>query len=256
MNLTNKTIVITGGGSGLGAGTAARMIAAGARALLLDMNQAAGEEMAARLGENALFVQADVVDPEQVQAGIDQALARFGAIHGLVNCAGVATPARMLNRDGTPHDLGHFAKVVAINLTGSFNCIRLAAAVMSQNQPEETGERGVVVNTASIAAFDGQIGQAAYAASKGGIVSMTLPLAREFARVGIRVMTIAPGIMETPMLAQLPQAALDSLAAQVPFPARLGQPEEFADLVHHIFTNPYLNGEVIRMDGAIRMGPR
>jgi len=261
MNLHNKTILITGGGSGLGAATARTLAAAGANVILADTNREAGETTAASIGPAARFAPVDVVNEEQVQAAIDLAAAEFGhrqsdgGLHGLVNCAGIAIAERVVGR-GTVHDLGHFAKVIAVNLTGTFNCIRLAAAAMARNEPNADGERGVIVNTASVAAFDGQIGQAAYSASKGGVVAMTLPIARELARTGIRVCTIAPGIMDTPMLAGLPDTARKSLGEQVPFPARLGSPDEYAALVAHIFANGYLNGEVIRLDGGIRMAPR
>ncbi|MFZ1757125.1 MAG: 3-hydroxyacyl-CoA dehydrogenase [Caldilineaceae bacterium] len=261
MDLHNSTILITGGGSGLGAATARMLARAGANVVLADMNREAGEATAAAIGAQARFAQVDVVNEEQVQASIDLAVAEFGdrqsagGLHGLVNCAGIAIAERVLGRN-TVHDLGHFAAAIAVNLTGTFNCIRLAAAAMARNESSDDGERGVIVNTASVAAFDGQIGQAAYAASKGGVVAMTLPIARELARSGIRVCTIAPGIMDTPMLAGLPEAARSSLGEQVPFPARLGSPDEYAALVQHIFSNAYLNGEVIRLDGGIRMAAR
>ncbi len=256
MDVRECTVMVTGGASGLGAATARRLVQCGARVVLADLNQEAGRELEAALAPAARFVAVDVTDEEQVQAGVDVAVQTFGGLHGLVNCAGIAVAERVLGREGRVHDLGHFARVVAVNLTGTFNCIRLAAAAMARNEPNADGERGVIVNTASVAAFDGQIGQAAYAASKGGVVGMTLPVARDLARYGIRVMTIAPGIMDTPMLAALPEKARQSLAQQVPFPVRLGRPEEYAALVVHIFENAYLNGEVIRLDGAIRMAPR
>nr|WP_290667461.1 3-hydroxyacyl-CoA dehydrogenase [Ardenticatena sp.] len=256
MNVQGRTLLITGGASGLGAATARRFVQEGANVVLLDMNTAAGEATATELGERARFVQTDVTSEADVQAAIALAKEAFGGVHGLVNCAGIAIAERVLGRGNRIHDLERFAKVVAVNLTGTFNCIRLAAAAMAENDPNEDGERGVIVNTASVAAFDGQIGQAAYSASKGGVVGMTLPIARDLAQYGIRVMTIAPGIMDTPMLAGLPEKARLSLAQQVPFPQRLGKPEEYAALVLHIFQNAYLNGEVIRLDGAIRMAPR
>ena len=255
MDLHNKTILITGGGSGLGAATARLLTGAGANVVLADMNREAGEQTAAAIDSQARFVLVDVINEEQVQAAIDLAVGEWGGLHGLVNCAGVAIAERVMGRNSV-HDLGHFAAVIAVNLTGTFNCIRLAAAAMAKNEPNDDGERGVIVNTASVAAFDGQIGQAAYSASKGGVVAMTLPIARELARSGIRVCTIAPGIMDTPMLAGLPEAARKSLGEQVPFPARLGSPDEYAALVQHIFINAYLNGEVIRLDGGIRMAAR
>jgi NAD(P)-dependent dehydrogenase (short-subunit alcohol dehydrogenase family) len=216
---------------------------------------ATGEAVAAELGQSARFVKTDVTAEESVQNAVNAALETFGNLHGAINCAGIAIAERVLGKSG-PHDLARFSQVIQVNLIGTFNVIRLTAAAMSQNEPALSGERGVIVNTASVAAFDGQIGQAAYSASKGGIVGMTLPLAREFARYGIRVMTIAPGIFNTPMLAGLPEAAQQSLAQQVPFPSRLGRPSEYAALVKHIVENEMLNGEVIRLDGAIRMAPR
>lgn len=256
MNVQGRTILITGGASGLGAATARRFVQEGANVVLLDMNSTAGEAMVAELGDRARFAKTDVTSEADVQAAIALAQEAFGGVHGLVNCAGIAIAERVLGRENRIHDLERFAKVIAVNLTGTFNCIRLAAAAMAQNEPNEDGERGVIVNTASVAAFDGQIGQAAYSASKGGVVGMTLPIARDLAQYGIRVMTIAPGIMDTPMLAGLPEKARLSLSQQVPFPQRLGKPEEYAALVLHIFQNAYLNGEVIRLDGAIRMAPR
>jgi NAD(P)-dependent dehydrogenase (short-subunit alcohol dehydrogenase family) len=255
MNTNGITVLISGGGSGLGAATARILAAGGANVVLADINQETGEQTAAAIGPQARFVVTDVVDEESVQAAIDTAMESFGGLHGLVNCAGIAIAERVIGRQG-PHDLGHFAKVIAVNLTGTFNMIRMAATAMSRNEPNQEGERGVIVNTASVAAFDGQIGQAAYSASKGGVVGMTLPIARELARYGIRVMTIAPGIFDTPMLAGLPEPARISLGQQVPFPPRLGRPEEYGSLVKHIFENVMLNGEVIRLDGAIRMAPK
>lgn len=255
MELRNKTFLITGGGSGLGAGTARLFVESGANVIVAELNAETGRQVAAELGDQARFVQTDVTSEESVRQAVDLALQVFGGLHGAVNCAGIAIAERVVGRDGV-HDLGRFAKVVEVNLTGTFNVIRLAAAVMTQTEPTSGGERGVIVNTASVAAFDGQIGQAAYSASKGGVVSMTLPIARELARFGIRVVAIAPGIFDTPMLAGLPEAARESLAKQVPFPPRLGQPAEYAALVKHIIENEMLNGEVIRLDGAIRMAPR
>ncbi len=255
MELHSKTFLITGGGSGLGAGTARLFVESGANVIVADLNAETGQQVAAELGDRARFVQTDVTSEESVQQAVDLALQAFGSLHGAVNCAGIAIAERVVGRDGV-HDLGRFAKAVEVNLIGTFNVIRLAAAVMTQTEPTAGGERGVIVNTASVAAFDGQIGQAAYSASKGGVVSMTLPIARELARFGIRVVTIAPGIFDTPMLADLPEAARESLAKQVPFPPRLGQPAEYAALVKHIIENEMLNGEVIRLDGAIRMAPR
>ena len=254
MEIQDRTFFVTGGGSGLGAATARLLAEGGGRAVIADVKDEAGESVANSIGEKARFVHTDVTDEESVQAAIDATLAAFGGLHGLVNCAGVGPAKKVLGRKG-PHPLEDFRKTVEINLIGTFNTTRLAAAVMAENEPTEYGERGVIVNTASVAAFEGQIGQPAYAASKGGVVALTLPVAREFAPLGIRVMVIAPGILETPMLAALPEEARESLGKQVPFPARLGKPEEYAALVEHIVENQMLNGEVIRLDGAIRMAP-
>ena len=255
MHLQDRTILITGGGSGLGAATARAFVKAGAHAVLADVNETAGTAMAESLGDRAVFVPTDVTDTAQVQNAVDTAGSRFGGMHGVVNCAGIVLGRKTFGRKGA-HDRESFARVIQINLVGTFNVIRLAAAVMAQNESNDDGERGVIVNTASVAAFDGQIGQAAYAASKGGVVGMTLPIARDLARTGIRVMTIAPGIFETPMMAGMTDEIRASLAAQVPFPSRLGRPDEYAQLARHIFENPMLNGEVIRLDGAIRMAPK
>jgi NAD(P)-dependent dehydrogenase (short-subunit alcohol dehydrogenase family) len=255
MQVQGSVFLISGGGSGLGAATARLLAENGARVVLADVNADAGNSVAAEIGDHARFVPTDVTDEAAVQHAVDTARDAFGGLHGVVNCAGIGTAARVIGRDG-PHPLALFTRTISINLIGTFNVIRLAAALMQHNQPGPSGERGVIVNTASVAAFDGQIGQAAYSASKGGIVGMTLPIAREFARYGIRVMTIAPGIFETPLLAGLPKEAQESLGKQVPFPARLGQPGENAALVKHIVENQMLNGEVIRLDGAIRMAPR
>ncbi len=255
MNIENKVFVVTGGGSGLGAATAKMLVEAGGRVVLADVNQEAGDKVAAELGAAAVFVKTDVTDEASAKAAIDRAVNDFGGLHGLVNCAGVAPAEKVVGREG-PHRLESFARTVSINLIGTFNLIRLAAEVMSKAAPDENGERGVIVNTASVAAFDGQVGQAGYAASKAGIVGLTLPVARELARSGIRVMTIAPGIMETPMLMGMPQEVQDSLGKMVPCPSRLGRPSEFAALVCHILENQYLNGEVIRLDGAIRMAAK
>ncbi|HJQ29316.1 MAG TPA: 3-hydroxyacyl-CoA dehydrogenase, partial [Rubrobacter sp.] len=238
--------LVAGGGSGLGEATARMLLDAGADVVVADLK---GEAPA-----GARFVETDVTDEPSVQAAVDSAV-ELGELRGAVNCAGVASAEKVLGREG-PHSLDSFAKVVRINLVGTFNVVRLAAEAMSRNDPLEGGERGVIVNTASVAAFDGQIGQVAYAASKGGVVSLTLPVARELARSGIRVMAIAPGIFDTPMMAGLPEDARESLGKQVPFPSRLGKPEEYAALVKHIVENEMLNGEVIRLDGAIRMAPR
>jgi NAD(P)-dependent dehydrogenase (short-subunit alcohol dehydrogenase family) len=246
---------VTGGASGLGGATVDMIVAAGGRAVIIDLNDQAGRAKAAQHGASARFVRADVTSEEQVQAAIDVASKDYRQIDGLVNAAGIPAAERVLPREGV-QPLDHFARVIQVNLVGTFNVIRLAAAAMAANPPSEGGERGVIVNTASVAAFDGQIGQAAYSASKGGIVALTLPIAREFARIGVRVMTIAPGTFDTPLLGALPEAARASLAQQVPFPSRLGRPEEYASLVRHIFENEMLNGEVIRLDGAIRMAPK
>ena len=255
MKIAGSTAVITGGASGLGRATAERLAAGGARVVLVDLPTSKGTDVVGALGASALFAPADVTSADAVAAALDQAVARFGAIHILVNCAGIATAEKTFGKRG-PADLAGFSRVIQINLIGSFNCIRLAASHMAKNTPLTDGERGVVINTASVAAFDGQIGQAAYSASKGGIVGMTLPIARDLAEVGIRVCSIAPGIFETPMLGTLPEPARQSLAKQVPFPQRLGQPSEYAALAQHIIENGMLNGETIRLDGAIRMAPR
>jgi NAD(P)-dependent dehydrogenase (short-subunit alcohol dehydrogenase family) len=231
------------------------IVAAGGRVIVADVNEAAGRTAAARLGASARFVRTDVTSEADVQQAIATAIKEFGAFTGLVNAAGIGPAARVVGRDG-PMPLDQFARVIQINLIGTFNVMRLAAAAMMNNQPASSGERGVIVNTASVAAYEGQIGQAAYAASKGGIVSMTLPIARELARFGIRVVTIAPGIFDTPMLAAMPESIRESLGQQVPFPSRLGRPAEYAALVCHVFENEMLNGEVIRLDGAIRMAPK
>lgn len=249
-------MLITGGASGLGGASADMVVQAGGRVVILDLNQATGEEKAQRLSSAKVrFVKGDVTNEADVQRAVDTAVQEFGGLHGLVCAAGVGNAERVLPKDGV-QPLDHFVRVIHINLIGTFNVIRLAAAAMASNQPNAAGERGVIVTTASVAAYDGQIGQAAYSASKGGIVAMTLPIAREFARIGVRVMTIAPGTFDTPLLAGLPEAARESLAVQVPFPSRLGRPAEFASLVRHIFENEMLNGEVIRLDGAIRMAPK
>jgi len=255
MDVRQKTFLISGGGSGLGAATARGLVAAGARVILADINQDAGEATASELGDDALFVRTDVTSEDDVRAAIAAGIDRFGGLHGAVNCAGVGDPGKVLGKNG-PHPLGIFEKVIKINLIGTFNVLRLAAEALATNDPDEGGERGLIVNTASIAAFDGQIGQVAYASSKGGIVGLTLPAARELARFGIRVVTIAPGIFDTPLLAGLPEKARLSLGEQVPFPSRLGGPDEYAALVLHIASNAMLNGEVIRLDGALRMAPR
>tara|TARA_R100000935_G_scaffold58904_1_gene99392 strand:- start:16331 stop:17098 length:768 start_codon:yes stop_codon:yes gene_type:complete len=255
MSFKDQVVLVTGAGSGLGAAVAAKVVGDGGKAVLLDVNREAGDATAAQLGGNAFFVRTDVTSDADAQAAIDGALDRFGRIDGLVNCAGIAPAIKIVGRDG-PHSLERFSQVISINLIGTFNMLRVAAEAMSKQEPAANGGRGVIVNTASIAGQDGQIGQAAYAASKGGVMAMTLPAARELARYGIRVVTIAPGIFGTPMLTAMPQEIQDSLGASVPFPSRLGQPEEYAALVAHIFANQMLNGEVIRLDGALRMSPK
>ncbi len=255
MRLSGRTILVTGGASGLGGATVDMIVAAGGRAAVLDVNEQTGQAKAAQHEGRVRFIRTDVTSDSDVQRAVDEALSELGGVHGLVNAAGIAVAERVLPKEG-PQPLAHFSRTIQINLVGTFNAIRLAAAAMARNEPGESGERGVIVSTASVAAFDGQIGQAAYSASKGGIVGMTLPIAREFARFGIRVMAIAPGTFDTPLLAGLPEAARLSLAEQVPFPSRLGRPDEYAALVRHIFENEMLNGEVIRLDGAIRMAPK
>ncbi|HQV27873.1 MAG TPA: SDR family NAD(P)-dependent oxidoreductase [Thermoflexales bacterium] len=255
MKIENNAFIVTGGGSGLGAATARMIVGAGGYAVLAEVNPAAAGAVVAELGDRALFVRTDVTDEASAEACIKAALGMPGPLRGLVNCAGIAI-AELALRKGMPHSLASYSRVIAVNLIGTFNMIRLAAAAMASQAPEPAGERGVIVSTASVAAFDGQVGQAAYAASKGGVAAMTLPLAREYARYGIRVLAIAPGVFRTPMLAGLPEPAQLSLAQQVPFPQRLGDPAEYAALVRHMFENGYLNGEVVRLDGAIRMAPR
>lgn len=255
MLLLNANAIITGGVSGLGEATARQFVLQGANVLLLDLNEAKGNALAEELGAQAHFLKTDVSDEAAMQAAIDTMTDERGSLHILVNCAGISEAMKTVGKDG-PHPLDRFERVIKVNLIGTFNAIRLAAAAMQQHEPNEQGERGVIINTASVAAYDGQIGQAAYSASKGAIVGMTLPIARDLARDGIRVMTIAPGLFDTPLLAGLPEKARESLGQQVPFPARLGDPHEYALLAQHIVENPMLNGEVIRLDGAIRMAPR
>jgi 3-hydroxyacyl-CoA dehydrogenase/3-hydroxy-2-methylbutyryl-CoA dehydrogenase len=255
MELGAVRAVITGGASGLGRAAAARLVAAGARVALLDRPASAGADVAKGLGAAAVFTPADVTSADEVTGALERAAAECGGLNVLVNCAGIGTAMKTFGKAG-PARLEDFTRVIQVNLIGTFNCIRLAAVHMARNTPTADGERGVVVNTASVAAFDGQIGQAAYSASKGGIVGLTLPVARDLAELGIRVVTIAPGIFETPLLGTLPDPVRASLASQVPFPKRLGQPDEYAALVEQIVTNVMLNGETIRLDGAIRMQPR
>ncbi|KCB21201.1 3-hydroxyacyl-CoA dehydrogenase [Bordetella hinzii] len=252
MEIANKVFIVTGGASGLGAGTARMLVAHGGKVVIADLQDEPGQALAKELGQR--YVHCDVTQEADGKAAVAAAL-ELGPLFGLVNCAGVAPAAKIVGKNGA-HPLDLFQKVVAINLVGSFNMMRLAAEAMSQNAPELTGERGVLINTASVAAFDGQIGQAAYAASKAGVAGMTLPIARDLAKTGIRCMTIAPGIFGTPMIFGMPQEVQDSLAASIPFPARLGRPEDYAKLVHSIITNDMLNGETIRLDGAIRMPPK
>lgn len=252
MQIAGKVFLVTGGASGLGEGAVRRLVSLGARVVIADVQDEKGQALATELGQD--FVHCDVSSETDGQAAVDRAVA-MGKLMGLVNCAGIAPAAKTVGKDGA-HSLALFQKVIQVNLIGSFNMIRLAATAMAKNDPEDTGERGVLINTASVAAFDGQIGQAAYSASKGGVVGMTLPIARDLSRNGIRCMTIAPGIFGTPMLFGMPQEVQDSLAASVPFPSRLGRPEDYAKLVQQIIENDMLNGETIRLDGAIRMAPR
>jgi NAD(P)-dependent dehydrogenase (short-subunit alcohol dehydrogenase family) len=255
MQIRDRVFVVTGAASGLGAAVARMVVAEGGSVVAVDLNRVAGEVLAGELGARARFVAADVTSEADANAAIKLAREAFRQVHGLVNCAGIAPAERVVGREG-PHRLESFTRAVNINLVGTFNMIRVAAAAMAHEEPGEDGERGVVVNTASVAAFEGQIGQAAYAASKGGVVAMTLPIARELARNGIRVVTIAPGIFETPMMAGFSAEVQDTLSKCVPFPQRLGRPEEYAALVKHICENRMLNGETIRLDGAMRMGAK
>ncbi|RHW38326.1 3-hydroxyacyl-CoA dehydrogenase [Lysinibacillus yapensis] len=256
MELSNRVALVTGGGSGLGEATVKRIVNNGGKAVILDLQEERSLALVEKVGtENAVFVKTNVTNDEEVQNAINIALNHFQKIDLLINCAGIATPNRVVSRKGA-QNLSEFTKVIEVNLIGTFNVIRLAAEAMFSNEPNENGERGVIINTASVAAFDGQIGQAAYSASKGGIVAMTLPIAREFANQGIRVNTIAPGLMKTPLVGTLPDEAIALLESQVPFPSRLGKPEEYAQLVTSLIENPYINGETIRLDGAIRMQPK
>jgi NAD(P)-dependent dehydrogenase (short-subunit alcohol dehydrogenase family) len=255
MQIQDRTFLVSGGSSGLGAACVRLLAAAGAGVVIADLNQKAGESLAAELGSRVRFVQTDVTDEASVQNAVKAAVQAFGALQGAVCCAGIAIAERVLGKTG-PHPLDAFTRVIRVNLIGTFNVVRLAAGTIATAPPGPDGERGVIVNTASVAAFEGQIGQAAYAASKGGVAALTLPLARELARVGIRVVAIAPGIFDTPLLAGLPEPARQSLGQQVPFPSRLGRPEEFAALVRHVIENDMINGTVIRLDGALRMAPK
>ncbi|MGM0833206.1 SDR family NAD(P)-dependent oxidoreductase [Halomonas qinghailakensis] len=254
MQVKDCTFLITGAASGLGAATAERLVAAGGKVVLCDMNNSVVDH-AKRLGDRAKACMADITSADEMQQAIDEAVAMGGesGLSGVIHCAGVVSVAKLVDRNGNPADLESYAKTININLIGTFNVMRLAAAAMAKNAPNESGERGVIINTASIAAFDGQVGQCAYSASKAGVVGMSLPAARELSRHAIRVMAIAPGVFETPMMSEIPDEAAQALAAAVPFPKRLGKPGEFAQLAEHIITNPMLNGEVIRLDGGIRM---
>lgn len=255
MQIISITALITGGASGLGEECARILVKEGANVAILDLDEDRGKKLVSELGKASVFCKTDVTDANSVEAATNKAVESFGTIHVVVNCAGISDPCKILGKEG-PMDIGGFKRVLEVNLIGSMNVIRLAAAKMVANQGNEDGEKGVVINTASAAAFDGQIGQAAYSASKAGIVGMTLPIAREFAAYGIRVVSIAPGLFETPMLAGLPEKAKASLCKMTPFPNRLGKPIEFASLVRHIIENPMLNGEVIRLDGALRMAAK
>ncbi len=255
MEIRDKVFLISGGASGLGAATARALVDAGARVMLADLNAEALVTQVQSLGDNARAAVTDVTEQASSQAAVNACLDVFGGLHGLINCAGIVGAQKIIGKDG-PHGLDSFRQVIDVNLIGSFNLLRLAAVAMAAGSADESGERGVIINTASVAAYEGQIGLVAYAASKGAIVSMTLPAARELARYGIRVMTIAPGIFETPMMAGMPDSVRESLAAGVPFPPRLGRPQEYAALVRHIVENSMLNGEVIRLDGALRMAAK
>lgn len=256
MEFRDIKAIVTGGASGLGEATVRRIAANGGKAAIFDVNGERAERLVKELGEESvIYLKTDVTDAAQVEANVAEVIGRFGLINAAINCAGIGTPGKVVSK-GEPLALSQFEKVIQINLIGTFNVIRIAAAAMQKNEPNAAGERGLIISTASVAAYEGQIGQAAYSASKGGIVSMTLPIARELARDGIRVMAIAPGLMQTPMFDGLPEAAVQSLSASVPFPARLGRPDEYAQLVQSIAENTMLNGEVIRLDGAIRMQPK
>ncbi len=255
MEIQGKTFLVSGGASGLGEATVRRLVAEGAHVVVADINQERGEDLVEELGPDARFSPTDVSQEDSVRAAIQTAIEAFGPLSGAVSCAGVGDPAKVLGKEG-PHSISLFERVIRINLIGTFNVLRLAAEAIAETEADEEGERGVIINTASVAAFEGQIGQVAYSASKGGVVGLTLPCARELARHGIRVVTLAPGLFDTPLMAGLPEKARISLGEQVPFPSRLGRPEEYADLALHVFQNRMLNGETIRLDGAIRMAPR
>ncbi len=256
MNTQQVGALVTGGASGLGEACARMIVEAGGNVTLLDLNEERGQHVAKELGDSAQFFAVNVTSGDEVQNAIDKHIERLGALHVAINCAGIATGFRVVNKDGSPCDLEKFTRTVQVNLIGTFNVSRLAAAQMNKNEPNDGGERGVIINTASVAAFEGQIGQSAYAASKGAVAAMTLPLARELARAGIRVNTIAPGIFDTPMMASMSEKVRTSLAEQIPFPSRFGHPEEYASLAKHIIENTVINGETIRIDGAIRMSAR
>jgi NAD(P)-dependent dehydrogenase (short-subunit alcohol dehydrogenase family) len=255
MQIAGSTFIVTGGASGLGEGTVEEFLQGGANVVIADLQADKGQALAQKLGPKARFVRTDVTSEEDAKAAVALALKEFGALQGLVNCAGIAVAEKTIGKNG-PHSLATFTRCIAINLIGTFNMIRLAAEAMAKGEPNAAGERGVIISTASVAAFDGQVGQAAYSASKGGIVGMTLPIARDLSRDGIRACVIAPGIFETPMLLGMPDEVRESLAKQVPFPPRLGRPSDYAALARHIVENEMLNGETIRLDGAIRMAPR
>ncbi|WP_020401427.1 3-hydroxyacyl-CoA dehydrogenase [Kordiimonas gwangyangensis] len=256
MDIKGKTALVTGGASGLGRATTEHFVALGANVVILDLNDEAGATVEAQFKGKVTYVHTDVTSEESVANAIAVAKDKYGQVDIAVNCAGIATPQKVLDREGNRYGLDHFRKVVSVNLIGTFNVTAQAAEAMQTNAPNEDGERGVIINTASVAAFEGQIGQAAYSASKGGVAAITLPTAREFSRQGVRVMTIAPGFIHTPLFDGLPEAAVDSLKQQVVFPKRLGQPHEYAKLAAHIVDNAYLNGETIRMDAAARMAPK
>ncbi|HJR91662.1 MAG TPA: SDR family NAD(P)-dependent oxidoreductase [Acidimicrobiia bacterium] len=254
MDLNGVAAIVTGGASGLGAATSRRLITAGAEVMILDVQDELGQKTAEEIG--AAYLRTDVTQEADVASAVAEAV-EMGPLRVLVNCAGIGPPLRTLGRDGTPHDLAQFTRVVTVNLIGTFNCIRLAAAAMAETEAlDEWGSRGAIVNTASVAAYEGQVGQAAYSASKGGVVGMTIPVARDLASIGVRVNTIAPGLIDTPLLAGLPEPARLSLGSQVLFPPRLGRPDEYAELAHLLLTHDYMNGETVRMDGGIRMGPK
>lgn len=256
MQIKGSVAVVTGGASGLGEATVTRIVENGGKAAILDLQEDRGAALVEKLGsDNVLFIKTNVTSEDEVQSAVNQAVEKFGAIHACINCAGIGVAQKTVGKEG-PHDLAAFTRVIQINLIGTFNVIRLAAEKMTQNTPNGEGEKGVIINTASVAAFDGQMGQAAYSASKGGIVGMTLPIARDLSRDGIRVCTIAPGLMDTPLLAGAPEKVRTALGAMVPFPQRLGYPSEYAQLATSIIENPMLNGETIRLDGAIRMQPK